>query len=577
MSQPLETFLAAYRAKTGAEPRGDHQKSARCPAHDDRSPSLAISEGEDGRVIVHCHAGCSLDAILSSLGLAERDLFPDSDPLPEIIVPALQVFPPVTGHSNKPITVTNTKPQIAETYDYTDEHGNELYQVVRLEPKGFRQRKRGPGGAWDWRIGDVRRVLYRLPQVLEAVKHGQMVWVVEGEKDVHTLEQREQVTATCNAGGAGAGKWLESYSQALAGANVTVVADDDEPGRAHAAEIAGSLRRHKCRVTVMVPAKGKDVTEHLDEGFELSELIEIDGGLKKDLTVDEFLQQEEPDHDWLIPELLERGERLIITGPEGGGKSTLLRQIALQVSYGMHPFALTPIEAKTVFLIDLENTTRHVRAKLRDMRSLLAPKELKARIRVHTQGLDLLSPIDQAWLEERIIANEPDLVCMGPLYKLAAGDPNEEQAARTVALFLDQLRVKHKFSLILEGHTPHAVAGGRRPFRPYGASLWMRWPEFGIHVAERGNVKHWRGPRDERDWPTKLDRGDVRNGQWPWMRGEEAKDATFAGMLQALSDAGEPLSNRRLAELLGCSPTTIGTAIRNNEAEWERAVRALGK
>lgn len=550
----LDSFIAAYRAATGNEPRGDRQKTARCPAHEDSTASLSISEGRDGRVIVHCHAGCSLDAICCALGIMPSDLF--------------QKETRSAGSGTRDLEVA--------TYDYTDEHGALLYQVVRFEPKRFLQRKPDGKGGWDWSTAGVRRVLYRLPELLDALEKRQPIYVVEGEKDADAL-WKEGYPATCNAGGAG--KWLEGYGETLAGANVTVIADNDDPGKAHAAAVATSLRSYKARVTVSVPARGKDVSEHLyTYGLPFDELVELDGGPKPDPTVDEFLAELEPEHDWLVPDLLERGERLIVTGPEGGGKSTLLRQMALQVSCGIHPFTGMAIEPKSVFLIDLENTSRHVRAKLRDMRSLLPPDRLlNARIRVHTQGLDLLRAIDQAWLEERIIVNEPDLICMGPLYKLAAGDPNEEQGARTVALFLDALRVRYGFTLILEGHSPHAVAGGRRPERPYGASLWMRWPEFGIYLSEQGVIRNWRGPRDTRAWPEALGRGQIRNGEWPWTQVTSPRDLTFAEILDAVKTAGKHLSLRELEELLGTPKSNIDRAIKANQKQWTETLEGFKK
>ncbi len=150
-------------------------------------------------------------------------------------------------------------------YDYEDEQGRLLYQVVRFDPKGFSQR-RPYGDGWAWGItegcyvrgdsgtltlddaakGDAERipldacrlVLYRLPQVIAAVKAGLAIHVVEGEEDVHALEQLGLV-ATCNAGGAG--KWQGAYSNTLRGATVIVVPDFDEAGEDHARRVYGEL------------------------------------------------------------------------------------------------------------------------------------------------------------------------------------------------------------------------------------------------------------------------------------------------------------------------------------------------
>ena len=88
--------------------------------------------------------------------------------------------------------------------------------MVRFDPKDFRQRKPDGAGGWDWRLNGARRVLYRLPAVLEAVaaRRGRDV-VVEGEKDVHALEKLG-IAATCNPGGAG--KWSRQYSAGVCAA-----------------------------------------------------------------------------------------------------------------------------------------------------------------------------------------------------------------------------------------------------------------------------------------------------------------------------------------------------------------------
>ncbi|NLO26617.1 MAG: AAA family ATPase [Actinobacteria bacterium] len=229
--------------------RNGHGYLARCPAHDDHNPSLSVTEGDGGRVLLKCHAGCELKAIVKAIELDTRDLFPED---------------------------AKTERKISETYDYTDEEGELLFQVVRFHPKDFRQRRRSDDGEWEWKLGDTRRVLYRLPEVLTAVAdRGEVyvVYVVEGEKDVHALEAAGCV-ATCNPGGAG--KWRREYAGCLAGAKVIVVADKDEPGRKHAAEVAASLQGKAVSVTVVEAKAGKDAADHLAAGHGLDEFVPVD-------------------------------------------------------------------------------------------------------------------------------------------------------------------------------------------------------------------------------------------------------------------------------------------------------------
>ena len=123
----------------------------------------------------------------------------------------------------------NSSPELVATYDYTDESGNLLYQTCRYQPKDFRQRRPDGKGGWINNLQGVRRVLYRLPEVLKA----QTVCVPEGEKDCDNLAKFGFV-ATTNP--LGAGKWRDEYSETLRGKDVIVfgdVGDDDGAGEKH--------------------------------------------------------------------------------------------------------------------------------------------------------------------------------------------------------------------------------------------------------------------------------------------------------------------------------------------------------
>jgi putative DNA primase/helicase len=176
----------------GVRPSGPSRWTARCPAHDDRKPSLTVEQAED-RALVKCHAGdgCPVEEIVAAAGLPGG-------------VSALFDGYPLDGQRGLG--------EIVATYPYVDEHEELLFEAVRFTPKGFRQRRPDGDGGWTWKLDQTRRVLYRLPRVLEAVKRGEDVMVVEGERDVHELE-RLGVVATCNPGGAG--KWRDEFTETL--------------------------------------------------------------------------------------------------------------------------------------------------------------------------------------------------------------------------------------------------------------------------------------------------------------------------------------------------------------------------
>lgn len=215
-----------------------------CPAHDDRNPSLTVSEGSDGRVLLRCHAGCAPEAVIEALDLKMDDLFKSNG----------------RGYSTEPLA----------TYDYRDETGSLLFQVCRFEGKRFRQRRPDGRGDWVWNLKGVPRLIYRLPDLVE--NREATVFVVEGEKDADRLYELG-ITSTTNSGGAG--KWREEHSERLRERDVVIVPDNDEAGCKHGREVAGSLHGVASTVRILrlpgLPGKG-DVSDWLDNGGSPEEL-----------------------------------------------------------------------------------------------------------------------------------------------------------------------------------------------------------------------------------------------------------------------------------------------------------------
>jgi energy-coupling factor transporter ATP-binding protein EcfA2 len=283
------------------------------------------------------------------------------------------------------------------------------------------------------------------------------------------------------------------------------------------------------------------------------------------VELDRFLAEVPPEYDWLVPDLLERGDRVILTGPEGGGKSTLLRQLAVQLASGIHPFSGARYAPLRVLVVDLENSARQVHRKLRPLRLAAGDRYAGgAVIDIRPEGLDFERD-GGCSLEQLVAGHNPDVLITGPVYRMISGDPNEEGPARLVSSWLDKIRTTYGCAVLLEAHSPHASAGGKRPTRPYGASLWLRWPEFGLHLAPGGEVTHWRGPRDEREWPSLLQRG----GDWPWTPVTRSRDVLWLKIASVCDEAGRRLSLRDLATATGASKSTIERVTSEHAAEWE--------
>ncbi len=188
------------------------------------------------------------------------------------------------------------KPKIDTTYAYKDERGQLLFEVVRFEPKDFRQRKPDGKGGWIWSVKDVRQVPYHLPQLLDAPLD-QSVFIVEGEKDVLRLESLGLV-ATCNAGGAG--KWPDALNEHFGGRRVVILADNDEPGRKHAGKVAAALSpvTQACVLYLPdLPPKG-DVSDWLDTGGTVEQLLQLVDAPDTHLPDDDAIEEHfEPSDD----------------------------------------------------------------------------------------------------------------------------------------------------------------------------------------------------------------------------------------------------------------------------------------
>jgi predicted transcriptional regulator len=230
----LKNLIAA---KTGCEPKPSGEGFVgRCPAHDDKTPSLSIAES-GGKILLHCHAGCPPEAICAALGLKLSDLF--------------------TGNSSPA--------RIVATYPYHDVAGKVLFEVVRYDPKDFKQRRPDATAidGWTWNTKGVKKVLFRLPEILRDVPNGRFIFLCEGEKDVLKMVEHG-FSATCNPGGAG--KWQDNYTETLRGAGAVIIADKDAPGRAHAALVAGKLHgvAKSVRVLELPDVNGKPIKDAFD-------------------------------------------------------------------------------------------------------------------------------------------------------------------------------------------------------------------------------------------------------------------------------------------------------------------------
>ena len=370
-------LLAQLKGVRKTEP---DQWEALCPAHDDHHPSLSVRE-ENGRTLLYCHAGCTTEAVVAALGLTMSDLFPESEKA--------------------------SQRQIVMKYPYKDEAGELLYEVVKTEPKGYYQQRPDGNGGWIRDLKGVRRVLYRLPELL-AAGPGATVFVVEGEKDADKLAGLGLV-ATTNSGGAG--KWRKEYSECLQGRSVVVIPDNDEPGRKHARQVADSLWGVAASVRVVelpgVPEK-EDVSDWL-KSHAKEELVALGEAAPRSCAVPslrrtvytaaDLLSMDLPDPRWVVEDIVPEGLTLLAGKPKVG-KSWLCLQLALSVAGVDAGLGGTAPNAGSVLYLALEDNNRRLRYRLA---TLLVDKSPPAALHLATEwprlpagGLDSL----QSFLRE---------------------------------------------------------------------------------------------------------------------------------------------------------------------------------
>lgn len=237
-----------------------------------------------------------------------------------------------------------------------------------------------------------------------------------------------------------------------------------------------------------------------------------------------------------IPDLLPEGAGLMVTASEGAGKSTMLRQLALAAALGIHP--LNPgrgnrYQPKRVLILDAEVSNAQMSRSLRQMweygsrfvrdadASLVAVESVPA-------GIDLSTGTDRAALIRLIREHRPDILSIGPLYRITGSDLMTEEGMRVWQRPFEPFKAEG-MSLVMEHHAGNEQAGHARMLRPLGSSAVRRWFSQGIgmrliNCEEHGTiqccaswrrevkVENWRASRDEVDWPHHL--RAVDNGVW---------------------------------------------------------------
>jgi len=349
---------------------------------------------------------------------------------------------------------------------------------------------------------------------------GQLAVLWDG---IQGMRSRREPVDVLTVGAALAGWGIKTVSPADLHTFVSTV-----PHAMSVRQYARAVREDAMRRNVRAVAAQMLATVDADPGLTLSnginQLRDVQGAheLKKfSVTTLADILSTDDRFDWVIDGLLERRDRLLITGGEGSGKSTLVRQIAILSAAGLHPFNFTPINPVNVLVVDAENSESQWRRASRGVakQAKLYGSHDPGDIRIScTPRMDLTRDADLAQVHKLLDDSPADVVVIGPLYRLISKAINSDDDAAPLLAALDTIRDRG-CSLLIEAHAGHSLTqGGERDLRPRGSSQLMGWPEFGLGLrlpkvgTEVFEVTRWRGDRDRRDFPAGLTKG----GDWPW-------------------------------------------------------------
>ena len=492
---PLENVLQKLEAKgCPAKHRGSGWQS-RCPAHEDKTPSLSITESADGKVLFHCHAGCQITEIMAAVGLTYNDIF-----LPD------------------PLRANNKK---QKEYIYYNENSERLYRVVKyLDQDGnktFRQQA-AIGDSWAHTMGQTRRVLYYLPRVRAAIDLGRTIWIVEGEKDVENLSFQTGAIATCNPGGADpgtGGKFTADMVDQLRGARrISIIIDNDLPGERHARYLAEQLASKTVQVTVWRSPTHKDISDHLAAGHGLADLealydsMEPNGWLHIE-PLEDITQAPSPDENgwqlqsldqWLdgtyeetVPTILERndghslfysGKINSIFGESGSGKTWVL-MIAL---------AQAIQRGENTAYIDFEDRPTTLVTRLRILG--ISDDQIRAHCTyAHPWAMATGQEIEnlvQSLDDQQVTVLGIDST--GEALALAELNPNADEEVATWYREIPRRLADTGAGVILVDHAPkntdhsklHAIGSQRKKAALDGASYTVKCPEgFSIEPSDK--------------------------------------------------------------------------------------------
>ena len=443
------------------------QFSARCPAHDDRANSLSVTTGKDGRILVHCHAGCTEKDIVAAMGLKLSDLFAD----------------------NK--SSWEDAKREAE-YRYTDD----LKKVKWRKPDGdkFCAWYHRNGGSWQkGRTGPAP--LYTAGKQID-----NYVFLVEGEKDVDNLISQGASAVTLPDGSNS--KWLPEYDDALKGKTIVIIPDNDDPGRKyaqmcadHLRDIATVRRLDLASLWPEIPKHG-DVSDYLAKGGDVLTLAKaadalpewtpepVSDGLPEFVSIAQAAQDPPQRAPVMIHGVLRRGHKMLVTGGSKTGKSFLDMELAIATAEGLDWLGFR-CEKGCVLFVNME--IDHASAVNR-MLSIYQAKGIDPgdgvtmwSLRGHVLTMEEFA--DK--LISRVKGKNFDMIIIDPIYKLLSGDENSATDMGKFCNQLDRIASETGCAVVYTHHHSKGVQGGKKSMdRASGSGVFARDPDAILDISE---------------------------------------------------------------------------------------------
>lgn len=446
--------------------------TAQCPGHEDRENSLSINVGDDGKVLLKCHAGCETEHVLDAIGLQFRDLFsPTATPTP--------------------IRTKGVSAPFVE-FVYREADGDRNKMVRKFPDKTFLQFRPGPNSNWLSGLTGVVPVPYRLPELL--ADPDALVFACEGEKDVDNVAALGLV-ATTTGGASSSPEPLVAY---LTGRDVVVLPDNDEPGEKYADRVLQAVGPvAKSIQVVRLPDLGPhgDVSDYLAAGHtrdDLAALIADDpppfvpgsrplgesgvgnkpsSGRYRSFGLDELDDAALPELSYVIDRLIPVGALTVLAGREKEGKSLLALDLCFAVAGG-DEWAGRATLAGTVLYLPAEDSARTVRDRLRLRSGGVMDRSRPLRVIPlsgvaladdhNPSGLDLNRPDQIADLRDQIREMHPVLLVLDCLRELHSAKENDSDEMSATMRPLRQLAHDEHVAIVVIHHAAKGPDGGIR-------------------------------------------------------------------------------------------------------------------